>query len=97
MIDRATRKLYAEPLKTKTAEETRDAVLKMLREAEATKTIKEMSMDSASEFLSAEMRAMLQKLGPRELDGYPTNEDGVVTHVKPPGRESRQDLSLIHI
>ena len=93
MIDRATRKLYVEPLKTKTAEETRDAVLKMLEKAEATKTIKEMSMDSASEFLSAEMRAMLQKLGPRELDGYPTNEDGVVTHVKPPGRESRQDIA----
>ena len=93
MIDRATRKFYAKPLKTRTATETRDAVMKMLREAGATQTIKEMSMDSASEFLSAEMRTMLQGLGPRDQDGYETNQDGVVTHVKPPGRESRQDIS----
>ena len=93
MIDRATRKFYAKPLKTRTATETRDAVMKMLNEAQATQTIKEMSMDSASEFLSAEMRTMLQGLGPRDQDGYETNQDGVVTHVKPPGRESRQDIS----
>ena len=60
MIDRATRKFWAEPLKTRSAGETKDAVLKMLHDAQATETIKEMSMDSASEFLSAEMKAALR-------------------------------------
>ena len=85
MIDRATRKFFARPLKTRAAGETRDAVLSMLREAEATETIKEMSMDSASEFLSAEMRNELRKLGP--------NAGGISTHMKPPNRESRQDIA----
>lgn len=57
----------------------------MLREAEATETIKEMSMDSATEYLSAEMTEALRTLGP--------NENGVTIHVKPPGRESRQDIA----
>ena len=42
-------------------------------------------MDSASEFLSADMRDFLRRLGP--------NEDGVTIHVKAPDRASRQDIS----
>ena len=44
-----------------------------------------MSMDSASEFLSQDMRDFLRRLGP--------NEDGVTIHVKAPDRASRQDIS----
>ena len=84
-IDRATRKFYAKALRTRSAEETRDALLEILREAGAMDTLQEISFDSASEFLSKEMTAALRTIGP--------NEHGVTIHVKPPGRESMNDIA----
>ena len=82
VLDRATRKLWVEALKSKTVGETVAALRKILADAGATETIKEMSMDSASEFLSADMRSFLGRLGP--------NPDGVTIHVKAPDRASRK-------
>ena len=84
-LDRGTRMFYVRPLKTKRSGETVAALRSILQEANATDTIKEISFDSASEFLSADMRDFLARLGP--------NENGVTVHVKPPGRESRQDIA----
>ena len=76
---------YVRPLKSKRSDETVAALRDILVEANATDTIKEISFDSASEFLSAEMTAFLSRIG--------ANENGVTVHVKPPGRESRQDIA----
>ena len=84
-LDRGTRKLSVRALKSKTVEETLAALTDILAKANATDTIKEMSMDSASEFLSQPMQNFLKRIGP--------NEGGVVTHVKAPDRASRQDIS----
>ena len=60
--------------------------LDILRSADATDKIKELSCDSASEFLGKEMRDALARLGPPD-------QGGVVLHVKPPGRAARQDIA----
>ena len=84
-IDRGTRKLYVRALKTNTSQETVAMLRDILQEAGATDTIKDISFDNASEYLSAEMRESLSRIG--------GDENGVTTHVKPPGRESRQDIA----
>jgi len=84
-LDRGTRKLYVRALATKTSQETVAMLRDILQEAGATDTIKDISFDSASEYLSAEMREFLSRIG--------GNENGVTTHVKPPVRESRQDIA----
>ncbi len=50
ILDRAPRKVWAEGLSTRSAGETKDAVLEMRRDAGARETIKELCMDSASGF-----------------------------------------------
>ena len=57
----------------------------ILATAGVTDKLKEISFDSASEFLSKDMRDFLRHIGP--------NENGVTIHVKQPNRDSRQDIS----